>query len=241
MTFLTRWWAEFKRRQQYAAHTREPFFELAARYLPDEDAVVVDVGAGDGSFARSQDLAERYHKLYLLDHNPTTVGALKEEFPDAQEYRAPEQLPFKDGEVAFIHLSHIVEHLESKELYAFLAECDRVLGDGGVLVISAPLLWDRFYDDLSHVKPYTPTVFVNYLSSGRVNASAETISRVYRVEDLVYRFRVTEGVAPLSSRFFIIDVLLRASRILLAWLGFRRYEKTGFTLVLRKSDGGIAV
>jgi len=236
MTILARWRSEFDRRQRYAVSSREPFFELATAYLPpEEDGIVVDIGAGDGSFAHSQNLALRYKNLYLLDHNAASVAVLKKEFPKAEVYSAPEKLPFDDETVSFIHLSHIVEHLEPRQLYAFLVECDRVLKDGGVLVISAPLLWDRFYDDLSHVKPYTPAVFINYLCSKRANANAEAISDSFHVHELVYRVRAASVDDGLGSRFFTIDAALRASRVIISALGFRQYRRNGFTLVLKKS------
>lgn len=236
MTILTRWRFEFDRRQRYAASSREPFFELAAAYLPrEEDGIVVDIGAGDGSFARSQNVALRYENLYLLDHNVASVAALKKEFPKAEVYSAPEKLPFDDKTVSFIHLSHIVEHLEPQQLYTFLVECDRILMDGGILVISAPLLWDRFYDDLSHVKPYAPAVFINYLCSKRANANAEAISDSYHVQELVYRFRAAPADDGLGSRFFIVDTALRVFRVIISALGFRQYRKNGFTLVLKKA------
>jgi ubiquinone/menaquinone biosynthesis C-methylase UbiE len=236
MIILTRWRSEFDRRQRYAASSREPFFELAAAYLPvGEDGIVVDIGAGDGSFARSQNLVLRYKNLYLLDHNTESVAALKKEFPKAEVYSAPEKLPFDDKTVSFIHLSHIVEHLESRQLYTFLGECDRVLADGGVLVISAPLLWDRFYDDLSHVKPYAPAVFINYLCAKRANANAEAVSDSYHVQELVYRFRAAPAEDGWGSRFFVVDAVLRVSRVIISALGFRRYLRNGFTLVLKKS------
>ena len=33
----------------------------------------------------------------------------------------------------------------------------------GVLVISATILWDGFFRDMSHIKPHYPSVFINYL------------------------------------------------------------------------------
>ena len=236
MIILTRWRTEFRRRQRYTVASREPFFELAAAYLPhDEEGVVVDIGAGDGSFARTKGLSMRYRNLYLLDHNAASVAALGKEFSGAKEYHAPGALPFGDGEVSFIHLSHIVEHLEPRQLYAFLIECDRVLADDGIIVISTPLLWERFYDDMSHVKPYTPSVFINYLCLKRTNANAESISDAYRVQELVYRFRVTEGDGHWGSKFFIVDVILRLFQRAISLLGFRFYRKNGFTIVLKKT------
>ena len=84
------------------------------------------------------------------------------------------------------------------------------------------------------MKPYAPAVFINYLCSKRTNASAESISHAYRVQELVYRFRATEEDAHWGSRFFVVDAALRAFRVLISWLGFRFFRKNGFTLILKK-------
>lgn len=232
---LARWRIEHADRVRYAVPRREPFFELAKKYLPrDQKAIVVDIGAGDGEFARHAGLDARKEHAYLLDQNPDSVARLEKTYPHAVAYRAPERLPFDDKTVSFVHLSHIVEHLYYEDLYAFLQDLDRVLSPGGVIVFSTPLLWERFYDDMSHVKPYNPQVFINYLSSGRENASAGIISTEYSVREIVYRYRAVSG-GEWGSRYFIIDLFMRFFRILLSKLGFRRYVRNGYTLVLQKS------
>lgn len=232
--FLKRWHDEFSLRQCYSTASREPFFALAGRYLPEHsDAVVADIGAADGSFARFLNLKERYPNLVLLDQNPESIEKLRKPFSRVEKYHAPERLPFKDASVGFIHLSHIAEHLSYQELYEFLKECDRVLAPKGVLAISTPLLWERFYDDLSHVKPYNPEVFLHYLTRTKSDASAEAISGSYGVCDLTYRYRVLPG-GEWGSKYFLIEALVRLWRILVSFLGFRKYIRNGYTLILRK-------
>jgi SAM-dependent methyltransferase len=205
------------------------------QYLPGEhDSVIVDIGPGDGAFAKFASLESRKEYVYLLDQNPSSVEALKKAYPHAELYRAPSHLSFRDKTVSFIHLSHIVEHLYHEDLYVFLKEIDRVLKPGGNIVLSTPLLWDRFHDDMSHVKPYNPEVFINYLCSGRENASAGVISTDYIIKELVYRYRVISE-PEWGSKFFVADAFIRICRIILSKLGFRRYIKNGYTLVLQKS------
>lgn len=226
--------SEFKIRQKYCIPSRIPYYDLAGAYLPrDPDALVVDIGAGDGSFVRHLRLAQRFPNCQLLDGNNESVRVLRTEFAHASRYVAPEKLPFSSTTVSFIHLSHIVEHLYHEDLYVLLKEIDRVLIDGGVLVISTPLLWDRFYDDMSHIKPYNPSVFLNYLSAGRENASAGIISRGYVQKELVYRFRAVPEDGW-GSQYFFIDSLMRLYRVLRTKLGFRKYIRNGYTLILQK-------
>ena len=51
---------------------------------------------------------------------------------------ATKSLPLKDGSVAFIYTSHMLEHLSQDGARRFLEEALRVLEDGGVLRIAVP-------------------------------------------------------------------------------------------------------
>lgn len=231
---LKKWKEDFINRNKYAQPSRMPFFKLAGKYLPSEaSAVVVDIGAGNGEFAVALSLKEKYVHHALLDLNQESVVSLKELGWNADAYSAPDSLPFKDGSVAYIHLSHIVEHLPHESLYRFLKEIDRVLGEHGVLVISTPLLWERFYDDLSHVKPYNPQVFTNYLTRNKDNATQISVSNKYQVRELEYRYRDLSN-REWGSRYFAFDALLRTLHILRSMMGFRKYVKNGYTLILQK-------
>lgn len=234
------WKKEHALRTQYTHAKREPFFELVEAYLPKEhSATVVDVGAGDGLFARHLRLQERYPSLTLLDHNVETVVRLKNNFSRVELYHAPDKLPFSDSSVALVHLSHIVEHLYYEDLYTFLGECDRVLAKDGVLVISTPLLWDRFYDDLSHVKPYNPEVFLHYLTRAKEDASAVSVGSGYVQCELIYRYRISD-VRELGSVYFPVEVALKMLHLLASAVGFRKYFKNGYTLILRKTSLPVA-
>jgi SAM-dependent methyltransferase len=121
-------------------------------------------------------------------------------------------------------------------LYQTIKEMNRCLRHGGVLVISAPLIWSGFYDDLSHLRPYPPNVFKSYLCSNhQTNRTREVVQEAYLVEKLVYRFR---QIQPLYTTYFngprVFAWILKAWFEALNKLGYKSYEKTGFTLVLKK-------
>ncbi len=237
MAFTERWHNFRTARNQYCSKGRDPFFFLAGQYLPsDPEAVVVDVGPGNGRFADLLRLQERFANVHLLDGNPATVADLADRYPGAALYRCPERLPFADGTVHFLHCSHLVEHLQHQDLLRFLRECDRVLAVGAVMVVSTPLLWERFYEDLSHVKPYGPGIFLSYLCLGGDQRSAATVSRQYAIERLVYRlaFRCYLADSGLGNRYAPLDLLVQAGKKVANLLGFGRYERTGYTIVLRK-------
>jgi len=235
---ITSWKKDFLLRKKYAVPSREPFFALAGTFLPhNENAVIIDIGAGDGAFASFLELNNRYKGLHLLDQNEGTVKELQKVFRNVHQYTAPEKLPFQNNPADFLHLSHIVEHFDHPDLYRLLSECVRVLRKDGILVISAPLLWDRFYDNLSHIRPYNPSVFTHYLCKGHANATSEFLTTDFEVKNLTYRYRSVQ-LFEVGAQYFFLDVLLRILRVILTKCGFRKYTKNGFTLILQRIKRG---
>jgi SAM-dependent methyltransferase len=231
---ITKWKREYELRKTYGVPSRAPFFRLAEKYLlAHQKEIVLDIGAGDGAFATQLEFQKKFPRHTLLDGNMKSVLKLKTLGFNAGEYRAPTQLPFGDASVGGVHLSHIVEHLAPEDLYLFIKEINRVLKTGGILVISTPLFWNRFYDDMSHIKPYNPEVFLNYLVSGKENATQDIVTTHYFVKELQYRYRVT-GEMEWGSKYFFIDFFMRTFRLFVSLFGFRRYVKNGYTLVLEK-------
>ena len=210
--------------KKYAMWDRAPFFELAKKYAEGK-RVIVDIGPGNDRFAKLLGRPD----AHLLEGNAESAHALISAFPNTKEYRAPDPLPFADESVDFIHLSHIVEHLEPAALYALLQEINRVLAREGVLVISAPLSNERFYDDLSHVRPYPPGVFFKYLTRGEANCvTRPIISNAFIEKELMYRY------TPVTAPQVYHNFLWRMGALLVKKLGGARYERSGFTLVLQK-------
>lgn len=229
---------EFKNRQKYCKPSRKPFFDLAVKYIPEGvSGSIVDIGTGDGSFIEMTDLYKKFNEgVYLLDGNNDTVNNLAKKYTDYNviQHSLPNTLPFGDKTVRFLHMSHIIEHLEHSSLYETLKEVDRVLNDGGILVVSTPLMWDRFWDDLSHVRPYNPDVLRNYMIRGRDNATGSIISTNYNELAFTYRYRSSELIS-VTSCYFSVYLLIKTLNYVLLKLGFRRYIKNGYTIALQKA------
>ena len=202
----------------------------------DEVYLILDIGAGQGGFAEHLKLANMvFPNLYPLDSNTSTVEALKSISENAMSYTAPEELPFADNTVSYIHCSHMVEHLYHAELYSFLKEIDRVLKKNGILVISSPLLWPYFYNDLSHVKPYYPNVFLTYLCHRSTQHFAEAISEDYSVLKEAYRY-TNRSQDEWGSDYLFIDFLIHCSKRICRKLKIKKYSKNAYTLILKKGN-----
>jgi SAM-dependent methyltransferase len=229
---------EHKDKIKYCTSRREKFYDLAGHYLPtDNNALVVDIGCGNCQFASQLDLYNKYNNLCLLDSTADTINNNK----SVEHYTAPERLPLDDGAVDFIHCSHLIEHLDVADIRKFLLEINRVLKDGGMLVVSAPLLFEYFYGDLTHVRPYNPEVFSAYLVADKrnkeylANPTGGKISNNFDIKRLVYRYNdgIFEGW---GSKFLIIDLAMKIIIKALYVLGFRKFKKSGYTIVLQKNN-----
>jgi ubiquinone/menaquinone biosynthesis C-methylase UbiE len=217
-----------KTNSKYVTFRREPFYEIA-KELIKPDSKVLDIGAGDGGFSEYCKRTD----FYLLDGNKDNIDNLIKKHPNSFYGKLPELL-FENGFFDVIHCSHVIEYLTSEELYLTLKEMDRCLIDGGYIIISAPLLWENFYGDLSHIKPYYPEIFNKYMGQSNDQVyTREKISQQYLIKRLQYRF----GEISIRKSFYNIsnNVFINGLFSLLHRLGLRRYEKTGYTIVLQKS------
>ena len=198
-------------RKIYTTHKREPFYDVIEKFLPDNPkAVLLDIGAGNGSFPDYTNLGNRYSNLYLLDSNKETVLQLNKRYKNVIEIKIPEEIPFENESVDFIHCSHVIEHLYFEDVYRLLNEIDRILKRKGIVAISCPLLFEGFYSEMTHVKPYNQAVFLNYFISNMENQTLPVISQNYKVVELIYRYGNIKPSTNLgwSSDLLIIDLFL---------------------------------
>jgi SAM-dependent methyltransferase len=228
-------YSSFKRK--YLTIDREPFFKLAADYIRNDYVNILDIGSGEGDFyLYLKNRGLNVENVHLLDSNQSTVEKNKSLTKNSAYYFAPAPLPFGDSSVDFIHMSHLVDHLAIPDFYNFLQELNRVLKHGGILVVSTPLLWPKFYDDLSHVKPYNPYVFFKYFIQQGRHSRFNKIQDSYSVEKLVYRYYELPLDEGWSSSVPFIDMLFITSRRILRKFGIKRLQKNGYTLVLKKGN-----
>jgi ubiquinone/menaquinone biosynthesis C-methylase UbiE len=225
-------------KKKYLTLDRKPFFDLASNYVQTGNSVILDIGSGEGDFfIYLKNKGFETGNVYLLDGNQATVNKNKGLSENSLFYLAPEKLPFEDHSVDFIHISHLVDNLATTEFYNFLLELNRVLKAGAFLVISTPLLWPNFYDDLSHVRPYNPYVFFKYfVQQGRHNRF-DKIQHDYQIENLVYRYYEIPLDEGWSSIVPFIDSIIISWRRIVRKLGFKRLQKNGYTLILKKING----
>lgn len=220
-------------------HSRQISFSLGLQYLKEGSITVVDIGCGFSDFAYQVQQKNPMAVTYYLDGNPDTVEKLRMQGYNAQMYNAPTRLPFDDGQIEFIHCSHMIEHLQPHELYLLLQEINRTLAVQGVLVLSTPTLWEGFYDDLSHVRPYPVAVLDKYLTPGpkEVSSTRRTVNQ-FRREALFYRYEKSPifSYHGLRGNPGFMDMIVLGIKKAVTSIGIYRLTTTGYTAIYRKSN-----
>jgi SAM-dependent methyltransferase len=118
--------ARFAHRQRYA-HS----LEQVARSVRDAGAVL-DYGCGDGTFLNA--LADLRPDLTLYGYDPESDHV-------ADRYQAIDDVgALADRSVDMVCCYEALEHLYDKEIAAFAGDSLRVLGDGGEVSISVPII-----------------------------------------------------------------------------------------------------
>jgi len=182
---------------EYCTQSRKPFLKIAAD-LTEKNYKVLDAGCGDSEF---KDMAKG--KLYLLDMNKVTVDKLIAEGYEAKQGIISE-LPYPNYSFNIIHCSHVIEHLQPEDVYKFMTEAKRCLKYGGYLIISAPLMWSGFYSDLSHIRPYNPIVFTNYLCSENTQSRTRKVIGGFERVSLVYRTGIGKDCSTIVTGFTLV-------------------------------------
>lgn len=234
-SFQSKWQTQYDQKTQFFGWSREPFYKIAENYLPDSLEIAIDIGAGNKGFAHFLS-PKKSKKLHLLDGNPDTIAELSKEFSNAHLYTAPNRLPFEDLSVAFVHCSHLIEHLGWQDLEELLREINRVLKIDGVIVISTPMLCDAFFGEFSHVRPYNPEAIETQMVSGTLNSSIRDFTNRFERLELVYRYAELDPFEGFGSTSLLIDKIIQAGKWILRRFGIKRFTKTGYTLVLAKKN-----
>ena len=103
---------------------------------------VLDLGSGEGIFVEV--CKDNKIDAYGLDAYLNGIDFEKD------------KIPFLDEQFDFIILTSLIEHIGNPQL--LLNEIHRVLKKGGLIIITTPNFkysYSSFYDDPTHIKPYT--------------------------------------------------------------------------------------
>jgi len=210
MRILRRWWWRILFGQ------KDEWDRVAFSFLNKANSIL-DIGCGRGRF-----ITQDPSKIKGIDWNPVTVEECQKLSYNviAGDIR---HLPFDDNSFSGIHCSHVIEHFLPVDVYQILSECNRVLEPEGIIVVRSPLLWDGFYSDLTHIRPYNPEAIMHYLFPSN-QRTFKQISNSYEMLHLRWRYK------PIRFKNVYLDEFFRG---LNKW-GFPWFRKNGYMFVIKK-------
>lgn len=113
---------------------------------------VLDVGCGTASFKNVFESFDfSYNGIDIDNHDPLN-GIINSDIGN-------KPFPYKENSYDLVFMKMIIEHLNLKEISNCLAECFRVLKPKGHLIVLTPSWkynYDIFYDEYTHLTPFTP-------------------------------------------------------------------------------------
>lgn len=179
---------------------------------------ILDLGCGEGDF-----IAFDKKRIIGLDANKKNIAVCKEKgFKAVLGFVT--KIPFTDENFDGIHASHIIEHLFPEEAHKMLFEAGRVLKKNGVFVLSTPILWQGFYNDLSHIRPYNPESILRYLCHSGAVKTFQDLQFRFELVDFYWRFRPVLTFGKIG--YFLGNWLYQ--------FGIHGLTKDAYTLVLKK-------
>jgi len=199
---------------------------------------ILDVGCGIGNF-----ISLDPKHIVGIDQNIESLKIAKKRGFNVQKADAS-KLPFNNQSIDGIFCSHVIEHLYPEKALNMLYEFDRVLKKGGVIVLKSPLMYSRFYQDLTHIRPYPPESIMDYLMQTTMTSTQRTANlqkkASYIIENLSYRYDYIYYPLLEPSRIqdtFAMNLtqIAKIASMVLYKIGIRNYlVKNGYTLVLKK-------
>lgn len=121
--------------------------EVVEEFLPLENAVVVDVGCGDGALARM--MARRGAHVTGIEVSPRALAKARAAPLVADEryiQGVAEDLPLSNRSADIVIFFNSLHHVDGAGMHKALKEAARVLKPGGLLLVSEPLAQGPYFE-----------------------------------------------------------------------------------------------
>jgi ubiquinone biosynthesis O-methyltransferase len=149
-----------RKRNSFVLGRYQNMFQLVQKEIDIKNKKLLDIGCGDGVL--SYLFAKEGAKVTGIDYSDIAIEFGKEkiksknldiDFKQGSAY----ELPYKDNSFDIIVSSDVIEHLEDVPKY--LSEINRVVKNGGIVVISTPIKFTEYPLDKEHVIEWFPNEF----------------------------------------------------------------------------------
>ena len=169
---------------------------------------ILEIGCGKGKTIN--DFINKKNDCYATDISDYSFRFLNKRIKFFKNNIDEEKLPFVDNYFDVIYSKSVIEHLNNIENFFF--ECKRVLKKNGILIVYTPD-WEtqyiNFYDDPTHVRPFTKITMENYFKF--YNFQNYKVEKFYQLP-LIWNYPFLKYFARLLSFFIPIRCKIRYLR-----------------------------
>ncbi len=217
---------------------RKNLRRFCRKYVSPESRLL-DVGCG---------LGENLELLRALGFNSLVGTDISKEMVDRTREKGFEaytvdELRYLNDKYDAILFSHVIEHVGYPEIQSFLETYLGLLESReGYVIIITPVLYDAFYNDVDHIKPYYVDGLLRLFSTINVSQQYESPFR-FNLIDLRYRRQIA---LPYNIRcrfirtpFNLVKMkILNALAAVAFFVSFGLFGKTsGYVAIFRVSCG----
>lgn len=135
-----------RNKENQAAGFENDLFQQHLYSLPLQNANVLDIGCATGF--RLNDLAKRGAQCFGIDPSAKAIEDGKNLYPDIELTQGTAHtLPYADNQFDIVFVNFVLYSVPRELLFRTISEMDRVLKDGGRLIIA------DFFPDTPHRRP----------------------------------------------------------------------------------------
>jgi SAM-dependent methyltransferase len=190
----------------------------------NKDIKILDVGCGIGE---NIELIESwgYKNIYGTDIAPLMIEECK-----LKNLNAVLDKELTENNFDLILFSHVIEHIDYPNIVNFFEHYFSKIKKNGKIIIITPCLYNGFYNDIDHIKPYYPNGLLNCFSEKKMSRSYHSKFNLQLIDihfrkEIIAAFDIRSGYINTLSNKLIVK-FRRVSLRLLNFILFGSLSKT---------------
>jgi len=202
--------SEDARREKIFKPRAERIVEICKRHNTKSD-IIIDVGAGFGTFCQEMKKAGSFKRVIALEPNPSLAKTCSKRGLEVVNKRI-EEAKF-DYDVDVVTSFEVIEHLFSPK--DFILGCKSVLSKNGIIVITCPNIKGFDLSTLRELSENIDTEHLNYFNPDSLtklfnSCGFEVIEKLTpgELDAELVRKKVIEGRLDLSDNYFLRQILV---------------------------------
>ena len=160
----------------------------------------LEIGSGMCRFTKK--IKSLYPNIHItcVEINPKLAAIAKEEGFTIYNSNILETTINKQFDI--VHCSHVIEHFPYPQVTSLLDKIVEWTKPMGHFIIISPLMWELFYADIDHVRPYLPISITHYFNYEMQQKMSDA---KINVEMIWYR-TMPKQLNPITSQYLIYAI-----------------------------------